>query len=160
MTRLAAISYVPAAMLLGNVGWLSIASMMVCQLLKPLLAVRKSGRLSVGRIFDTGGMPSSHTALVTTLTLCIFEVEGGDSILFSMSLIFSLYFVFEATGLSQEVGQQAKILNRMFVELFQNHQVDRRRLKELVGHSWQEVLGGAAVGTAVYLLGRGWILTV
>jgi acid phosphatase family membrane protein YuiD len=111
-------------------------------------------------MFYTGGMPSSHTSLVTTLTLSIGAAEGTSSILFAIALIFSLYFVFEATGLRQEVGQQARVLNDMFDELYQTHHVDRRRLKELVGHTWQEVLGGGLVGVFVFWLARRWILPV
>jgi len=143
-------------MFLGTIGWLSVASMAISQLLKPILASPRSG-WSLARAFDTGGMPSSHTSLVTTLTLSIYYVEGGDSILFSMSLIFSLYFIFEATGLRQEVGQQAKVLNEMLDELLEGHHVDQSRLKELVGHTWQEVFGGTVVGFIVFWLGRGWI---
>ncbi len=144
-------------MFIGSIGWLSLASMAIAQLLKPLFTLHREGVRSLSRIFDTGGMPSSHSALVTTLTLCIYRAEGGQSILFSISLVFSLYFIFEATGLRQEVGQQARVLNRMLDELHETHQVDRRRLKELVGHTWQEVLVGIVVGVVVYLLGRGWI---
>ncbi len=144
-------------MLIGSIGWLSLGSMVVAQLLKPFLNAKAEGIRAIGRILDTGGMPSSHSALVTTLTLSIYSVEGGSSILFSISLIFSLYFIFEATGLRQEVGRQAQVLNEMVDELQETHQVDRRRLKELVGHSWQEVFGGVVVGVVVFLLGRGWI---
>ena len=144
-------------MLIGSIGWLSLGSMVVAQLLKPFLNAKAEGVRALGRVLDTGGMPSSHSALVTTLTLSIYSVEGGTSILFSMSLIFSLYFIFEATGLRQEVGRQAQVLNEMVDELQETHQVDRTRLKELVGHSWQEVFGGIAVGIVVYWLGKGWI---
>jgi acid phosphatase family membrane protein YuiD len=102
-------------------------------------------------------MPSSHTALVTTLTLSILQVEGSGSTLFAIVWIFSLYFVFEATGLRQEVGDQAKVLNQMLEEMSTTHHVDRSHLKELVGHTWQEVLAGAALGGLVWLLGRPWL---
>jgi hypothetical protein len=144
-------------MVIGSIGWLSLASMVVAQMLKPFFSAQREGRRALARVLDTGGMPSSHTALVTTLTLSIYAREGGDSVLFSISLIFSLYFVFEATGLRQEVGHQARVLNEMMDELFVQHQVQPRELTELVGHTWWEVLGGAVVGTAVFLLGRGWI---
>lgn len=144
-------------MVIGSIGWLSLASMVVAQLLKPFFSARKEGRHALTRVLDTGGMPSSHTALVTTLTLSIYAREGGDSVLFSISLVFSLYFIFEATGLRQEVGHQARVLNEMVDELYETHQVQQRELSELVGHTWWEVLGGALVGLVVFLLGRGWI---
>ena len=136
----------------------SILSMALAQVLKPFLARMGGQPLRWSRMFDTGGMPSSHTSLVTTLTLAVGATEGVSSVLFSVVLIFSLYFVFEATGLRQEVGQQAKLLNEMVDELFQTHHLDQKRLRELVGHTWTEVLGGVVVGVLVFLVLRGWII--
>lgn len=135
--------------------WLSLASMAVAQLVKPFVALVRGRRWSVGRMFYTGGMPSSHSSLVTTLTLCVAQVEGSSSPLFTISLLFSLYFVFEATGLRQEVGHQARVLNDMLDQYSKTHQVDRARLRELVGHTWGEVFGGILTGVLVWWLGRG-----
>ncbi len=141
---------IPATILMHDVGWASLISLLVAQFVKPFIAVASGHSFRVGRMFYTGGMPSSHTSLVTTLTLSIWGIEGSDSILFSMSLIFALYFVFEATGLRQEVGHQARVLNEMLDELTKTQKVDRGRLRELVGHTWSEVLGGVVVGVMVF----------
>lgn len=134
----------------------SVVSMLLAQLLKPFVHLLVHRQWQWQRMFDTGGMPSSHTSLVTTLTLAIGLQEGPSSSLFAVALVFSLYFVFEATGLRQEVGHQARLLNEMIEELVHDHQlnVDARRLRELVGHTWSEVLGGMVVGVAVFLLAR------
>lgn len=132
----------------------AIASMMAAQLLKPFLFLITDRRLEWRRALDTGGMPSSHTSLVTTLTMVIGAQEGLDSSMFAVALVFSGYFVFEATGLRQEVGQQARILNEMVEEFVQKHDVtfDERRLRELVGHTWPEVIGGIVVGMLVFFV--------
>ena len=132
----------------------AIASMMAAQLLKPFWVLATEGRLDWRRAFDTGGMPSSHTSLVTTLTVVIGAEEGLSSSMFAVALVFSGYFVFEATGLRQEVGQQARVLNEMIEEFVHEHDVtvDERRLRELVGHTWSEVIGGIVVGVLVFLL--------
>ena len=134
----------------------SVLSMAAAQLLKPFLVLALERRWDWRRMFDTGGMPSSHTSLVTTLTLAIGVQEGPQSTLFAVALVFSLYFVFEATGLRQEVGHQARLLNEMVEELLQDHHlnVDARRLRELVGHTWSEVLGGVVIGVLVFFLSR------
>lgn len=144
----------PCVFVMHQIGWACLVSMLVAQAIKPFFALPRSRRFEWWRMFDTGGMPSSHTSLVTTLTLGIWSVEGSDSILFTVCLIFCGYFVFEATGLRQEVGKQARVLNEMLDELTQTHHVDRRRLKELVGHTWNEVLGGGVVGITVFWLSR------
>ena len=66
-----------------------------------------------------------------------------------MTLLFSLYFIFEAAGLRMEVGNQARMLNDLVDELRHTHHLDRERLKELVGHTWGEVLGGLLYGALV-----------
>lgn len=143
----------------GPLLWSSLLSMALAQFLKPWLDVIFRRPFRWQRAFDTGGMPSSHTSLVTTLTLGVAAIEGTGSTVFAITLVFSLYFIFEATGLRQEVGQQARILNEMFDELLAQHTVrpDQARLRELVGHTWAEVLGGGIVGVLVFLVLRGQI---
>jgi len=119
------------------------------QLLKVIIELVRTGRLNILRFFDNGGMPSSHTALVTALTIGVARDAGVGSALFAVTLLFSLYFVFEAAGLRMEVGNQARTLNDLVDELRQTHHLDRERLKELVGHTWGEVLGGFLYGALV-----------
>jgi acid phosphatase family membrane protein YuiD len=125
---------------------------LAAQLLKVVLELFRTGRLNFLRFFDNGGMPSSHTALVTTLTIGVARYEGISSPLFAITFLFSLYFVFEAAGLRQEVGKQARTLNELADELRQTHHLDLRRLKELVGHTWNEVFGGFLFGVLVAAL--------
>ncbi len=122
---------------------------LAAQLLKVIIELVRTGRLNILRFFDNGGMPSSHTALVTALTVGVGRATGIDSALFAITLLFSLYFVFEAAGLRQEVGNQARVLNELAEELRHTHHVDPNRLKELVGHTWGEVFGGFLFGLLV-----------
>jgi hypothetical protein len=129
-----------------KIGIAAVVAGIIAQLLKVVIELIRTRRLNVLRFFDNGGMPSSHTALVTTLTFGAGVYAGVDSSLFSITLVFSLYFVFEAAGLRQEVGNQARVLNDLVDELKATHHIDRSRLKELVGHTWGEVFGGLALG--------------
>lgn len=131
------------------VGLASLSSGLLAQLLKVLLGLWDDRRLRFDRFFDTGGMPSSHTAVVTTLTIGMALHGGIDSPIFSVTLIFSMYIIFEAAGLRQEVGKQARVLNDLIDELRVSHHLDRSRLKELVGHTWGEVTVGFLVGLLV-----------
>ncbi|MCH7549222.1 MAG: divergent PAP2 family protein [Candidatus Krumholzibacteriota bacterium] len=132
--------------MLHRVGIAALLSGALAQLLKVFIDLVRTRQLHVLRFFDNGGMPSSHTSLVTTLTIGVGRYAGIDSSLFSVTLVFSLYFVFEAAGLRQEVGNQARVLNELAEELRHTHHISRARLKELVGHTWGEVFGGAVVG--------------
>ncbi len=122
------------------------------QALKVVIELARTRRLNLLRFFDNGGMPSSHTALVTTLTIGVARYSGVSSSLFAVTLLFSLYFMFEAAGLRQEVGNQARVVNDLVEELRHTHHVDPRRLKELVGHTWGEVGGGFLFGLMVSAL--------
>ena len=135
-----------------QIGLIALASGLFAQVIKVVVTLLRDKRFQPALLVATGGMPSSHTSLVTTLSLLVARREGVDSPLFSVVLIFSLYVVFEATGLRQEVGKQATILNDLVDELFTKHHVDHHRLRELVGHTWAEVGGGFLCGLGVYFM--------
>ena len=133
--------------MLHKIGIAAVSSGLIAQMLKVIVELIRTRRLNMLRFFDNGGMPSSHSALVTTLTIGVGVYAGVNSSIFSITLIFSLYFVFEAAGLRQEVGNQARLLNDLVDEMRATHHIDRSRLKELVGHTWWEVFGGLALGS-------------
>ncbi|MFQ5512168.1 MAG: divergent PAP2 family protein [Candidatus Krumholzibacteriia bacterium] len=135
--------------MLHIVGLASLVSGIFAQFLKVIVGLRETRRLRLERLFDTGGMPSSHTALVTTLTIGVGLYSGLGSAMFSITLIFSMYIVFEAAGLRQEVGKQARVLNELIDDLLASHHINPSRLKELVGHTWWEVTVGFLVGLLV-----------
>ena len=138
--------------MLHAVGIASLVSGLFAQLLKVVIGYAQSKRFRVDRFLDTGGMPSSHTSLVTTLTIGVAIYSGIDSSLFSVTLIISMYIVFEAAGLRQEVGKQARVLNELIDDLLVTHHFNPSRLKELVGHTWGEVTVGFFVGLTVAIV--------
>jgi acid phosphatase family membrane protein YuiD len=138
--------------MLNRVAVAALIAGFLAQVLKVLIELFRTRRLNILRFFDNGGMPSSHTALVTTLAIGVARYAGMSSVLFAVTLLFSLYFVFEAAGLRQEVGKQARLLNELADELRHTHHLDPKRLKELVGHTWNEVFGGFVFGILVALI--------
>jgi uncharacterized protein len=134
------------------VGVASLLSGLIAQFLKVLIGFKQTRRFRIERFLDTGGMPSSHTATVTTLTIGVGVYAGIKSAMFSIALIFSMYIIFEAAGLRQEVGKQARVLNDLIDDLLETHHLNTSRLKELVGHTWGEVSVGFIVGLIVSLI--------
>lgn len=130
------------------VGLIAIATGLATQVVKVVVASVRLRRPDFSLLLTTGGMPSSHTATVTTLATLVARREGVGSPLFSVTVIVGLYVIFEATGLRQEVGKQARILNEMIDSLLTEHRLDRRRLRELTGHTWSEIGGGFLCGVA------------
>jgi len=141
--------------MLNTIGVASLLSGVFAQAMKVLIAFHRTKNLRLERFFDTGGMPSSHAALVTTLTIGVAIDSGITSPIFSVVLIFSLYVVFEAAGLRQEVGKQARVLNELVDEYTATHHVNKARLKELVGHTWWEVIVGFVLGLGVAVISFG-----
>jgi hypothetical protein len=107
-------------------------------------------RLSVRRLATAGGMPSSHSALVVSLTTIIGRMQGIQSPLFALALIFSTVVMYDATGVRRAAGQQAMILNRLLDDLFIAHRgIHQERLRELLGHTPIEVIAGAVLGIVI-----------
>jgi len=138
--------------LISEAGWAAIVAGSLAQLIKVVATSVRESRFAWPRFFDTGGMPSSHTAVVSALTAAIGWIAGLRSDLFSICLIFSLYFIAEAGGLRQDVGRHARALNALIDALREHSSVNQQRLKELVGHTWTEVGGGLLLGVAIGLL--------
>ncbi len=93
-------------------------------------------------------MPSSHAASVMALSVCVGLREGFGSVLFAVTLYFSLIVMYDAAGLRRAAGRQAEILNRLIDEHYENPGVETQRLMELLGHTPFEVTIGALVGIA------------
>ena len=135
-----------------NAGVLALAGGLAAQAFKVIYALVVQRNWQPGLFFANGGMPSSHAATVTTLTLLVGSREGWQSSLFSLVLVFSVYVILEATGLRQEIGKQAQLLNELMDGVLAHRRLDQKRLRELVGHTWVEVLGGVVFGLVFYFL--------
>jgi acid phosphatase family membrane protein YuiD len=138
--------------MIHKIGIAALISGIAAQVLKPFVDLLQKKGFNAFRVLDTGGMPSSHTAVVTTLTVGVAVYQGISSPLFGISLIIGLYFIFEATGLRQEVGNQARVLNEIIAAVRETHHFDTDGLRELIGHTWVEVMGGFVLGLLVALI--------
>ena len=102
------------------------------------------------RFFGSGGMPSSHTAFVVSLTIMIGAQEGFDTAIFAAVAAFSTIVMYDATGVRRETGRQAEVLNEILRSVFVDGKpISDDDLKELIGHTKVEVAGGFLVGVAV-----------
>jgi uncharacterized protein len=137
-----------------NAGILAILSGLTAQALKVVVELLRHRRWRPRLFFANGGMPSSHTATVVTLSVLIGHEHGLHEPVFSVVLVFAVYVIFEATGLRQEIGHQARLLNDLVETLRRTHHLDAQDLREFVGHTWGEVVGGVICGllfAVVYL---------
>jgi hypothetical protein len=130
-----------------NAGVLAILSGLAAQALKVVVELAWRRRWRPRLFFANGGMPSSHTATVVTLAVLVGGRHGLQDPVFSLVVVFAVYVIFEATGLRQEIGHQARLLNDLVETLRRSHHVDAQDLRVFMGHTWGEVAGGAFCGT-------------
>ncbi|MEE3410975.1 MAG: divergent PAP2 family protein [Treponema sp.] len=97
-------------------------------------------------IWRTGGFPSSHTALVTTLTTCVGFRSGVSSDTFMLSFCFLLVTIRDALGVRRASGLQARKLNELGNDLADKKMIDYKPIKEILGHRPMEVIFGAILG--------------
>ncbi len=126
---------------------ISLAASLSAQLVKLLLVYIQSGKLRMHVLVETGGMPSSHSALVAALATGIGRSQGWDSPQFTIAAVFAFIVMYDAAGIRLAAGKQAKVLNQIVVEVFEeDHELTGDPLKELLGHTPIQVLVGAVFG--------------
>ncbi|MBN2534161.1 MAG: divergent PAP2 family protein [Spirochaetales bacterium] len=113
----------------------------------------KDKAINIKYLFTTGGMPSSHSAFVTALSVSIGLWNGFQSDLFAISFVFSAVIVHDAFRLRGSVQAHARILNK-FMSLLPEK--ERVQVEEMIGHSLPEIIAGVIFGGiiagAVYVL--------
>lgn len=112
------------------------------QSIKVLLELIKYKKISLKRYINgQGGMPSTHSALVSSLSTIIF-LDYGISVYFSITLIFSLIIIYDSMGIRYESGKQAQVLN----------EISGSKLNERIGHKPLEVLMGVLLGITLTII--------
>ncbi|MEO0223961.1 MAG: divergent PAP2 family protein [candidate division WOR-3 bacterium] len=121
------------------------------QILKLIINYINYKKLDFRILFSTGGMPSSHSASVMSLSMAVGFEEGFKSNLFAICLFFSFIVMYDAAGIRRAAGKQAEILNKIIEDLYAGRKTDEK-LKELLGHTPIEVIIGAIWGIIVALI--------
>ena len=113
------------------------------QCIKFIIETIKTKKINIIRLFDgMGGMPSTHSALVSSLSTIIYLNYGIESPLTSVTIIFSLIVIYDSMGIRYESGRQAQIVNRL----------TGSNLKEQLGHKPLETLIGVFLGIILTIL--------
>ncbi|WP_312641861.1 divergent PAP2 family protein [Hydrogenoanaerobacterium sp.] len=146
-----------------NVAFLAWIS---AQFLKTLFTLIATKKFVPERLVGAGGMPSSHSALVCSLTVAFARKLGFDSSVFALSLALAGIVMYDAMGVRRAAGEQAKVLNKIVfgfkswnwsgdednddektAEIVDD--IPDKALKEFIGHTPLEVLGGALLGILI-----------
>ena len=125
----------------------------LAQILKFFLYSFIEKKISWRRIWGSGGMPSSHTSFTLALAISTGLTEGFQTSAFAVAFALMVIVIYDAMGVRYETGKQGAVINQILNELFvEGKPLTDERLKELVGHSPIEVLGGALVGIIIILI--------
>jgi uncharacterized protein len=103
-------------------------------------------------LISSGGMPSSHSALVIGASVAIGLQEGFASPLFALAWVIAVIVIYDAIGVRRQAGDHARVLNLMIDELLTGHPLAERELKEVLGHTPREVIAGVVLGVVVAYL--------
>lgn len=122
------------------------------QVFKVICDLVKTKKFNFKRIMGAGGMPSSHTAVVTSLAMLVGRSEGFDSAMFAVALVFAMVVMYDAAGVRRAAGKQAHLLNKIIETPGLTGVEVQERLVEVLGHTPLQVIVGAIIGITVGLL--------
>lgn len=135
------------ALMCSLLGWL------IASFAKIIVSLIKEKRLDFRRIYGSGGMPSSHSATVSSLATAVAKTDGMQSTNFAIAFMFAFIVMYDASGVRRAAGEQARILNQLVNNLSEHKPVYlKKNLKELIGHTPLEVVVGALLGILIGLV--------
>ena len=138
-------------------GWLA------SQLAKFIITLIFTRKVNFERLWGSGGMPSAHSSMVCALTITTARFYGVDTPSFALAVMFAFVTMYDAMGVRRETGEHARLLNKYLNEIeiskadndgdgIPDKKVGEIELKEFIGHTPLEVLGGALLGILTGIL--------
>ena len=112
----------------------------------------KTKKFNFKRIMGAGGMPSSHSAVVTCLATMVWKSQGIETPIFAVSVVFAFVVMYDAAGIRRAAGKQAKLLNKIIETPGLSGVQVSERLVEVLGHTPTQVVVGAIIGIIVGLI--------
>jgi hypothetical protein len=121
----------------------------IAQTIKLPIEYVRNRRWDWSLLLRAGGMPSSHSALVTAVAHGIGLTDGFTSPLFALGVAMSMIVIYDATGIRRQAGRHAEIINALVQDLIVGHALRQEQLREVLGHSPMEAFVGMVLGLAV-----------
>ena len=133
----------------------AVLSWLSAQVIKTFLNFLKTKKFTPERLVGAGGMPSAHSASVCGLTIAVARSVGFASPLFAISFLMAAVVMYDATGVRRAAGEHAKVINMIVRKqngTFSYTPKKKGELKEFLGHTPIEVMGGAMLGILLALI--------
>ena len=142
-------------LLFNHMLWNAVLAWFLAQTIKLILHFIAYKELNIRILRESGGMPSSHSAIICAISVSIGQIEGFGSSMFALSCVVAMIVMYDAMGVRRAAGEQGKVLNKL-LEMLNVSDQTQTALKEVVGHKPLEVFAGAVLGiltsTFLYLL--------
>ncbi|OQX64543.1 MAG: hypothetical protein B6I38_05345 [Anaerolineaceae bacterium 4572_5.1] len=136
----------------------ALLSWFLAQAVKIPIYYFQNGKWNFALIVASGGMPSSHSALVSATSYLIGLLYGFDTPLFAVATVTALIVIHDATGVRREAGRQAIAINSIIEDLARGKFAGQEKLREMLGHTPLEAFSGMFLGLGVaqliWFLGR------
>lgn len=136
----------------NRILWIGVVSWLLAQILKTVTNIIVSGKFSIERLFGDGGMPSGHSATVSSVALACGLYEGFSSPVFAVAFILAIIVMHDAMNVRLQAGKQAALLNVVadtVEEISGTDLPNEEKLKELLGHTPLQVVAGCLLGLTV-----------
>ena len=125
----------------------------LAQAVKVVLYAFLARKLDLGRFVSSGGMPSSHSALVVSATVAIGKHYGFSGPAFALAVVLSAVVMYDACNVRRSAGDTARLVNQILAHVEKLTAEDfADDLREVMGHTPLQVLMGALLGLGVGLL--------
>ncbi len=127
----------------------ALAAWFISGLLKVPIEYLSTRKLNWGLLFAPGGMPSSHSALVTATMVSVGLYDGFNTAAFAVAFTVMMIVVYDAAGVRRQAGFHAEKINTIINALFAGHQLSEEQLNEVLGHTPREVIAGVVTGLII-----------
>lgn len=124
----------------------------IAQGMKPFIGYTRTHRWNWGLWFSAGGMPSSHSSLMSATALSTGLFEGFDSSIFAVALAITMIVIYDAAGVRRQAGMHAERINHIINEFFSGQPISEKELKEVLGHTPRQVIAGVFLGISIALV--------
>lgn len=141
--------------ILDNVALVSaVVAVVSAQIIKPFIARLGGQKITRDMFISTGGMPSSHTAGVVSLTTAVGFTAGVSTYIFAISFVFSLIVIHDAMGVRIEAGKHAEVINQWseILSTIHKEKFNKTNLKTLLGHTFSQTFAGAVHGFIIAII--------
>ena len=141
-----------APLLHNYIFWAAMTAWLLAQILKPPIGYLRTRQWDWALLLRAGGMPSSHSALVAATAHAIGLFDGFGTPLFAIAVTLAIVVIYDATGIRRQAGKHAELINAIIKDLREGHpptHETQEQLKEVLGHTPMEALGGTLLGIAI-----------